>query len=59
LGALVYDTAIPRNVRISEAPSHGKPVLLYDLRCPGSQAYVMLASELLKREASLGAPVAA
>jgi chromosome partitioning protein len=50
LGDVVYETAIPRNVRISEAPSHGKPVLLYDLRCPGSQAYVMLASELLKRE---------
>ena len=53
LGDLVYETAIPRNVRISEAPSHGKPVLLYDLRCAGSQAYVMLASEFLKREASL------
>jgi chromosome partitioning protein len=50
LGQKVYDTIIPRNVRISEAPSHGKPVLLYDLRCPGSQAYIHLASELLRRE---------
>jgi chromosome partitioning protein len=50
LGPKVYDTVIPRNVRISEAPSHGKPVLLYDLRCPGSQAYIHLASELLRRE---------
>ena len=48
-GDKVYATAIPRNVRIAEAPSHGKPVLLYDLRCPGSQAYVMLAAELLRR----------
>ena len=46
----VYDTVIPRNVRISEAPSHGKPVLLYDLKCPGSVAYMQLASEVLKRE---------
>jgi chromosome partitioning protein len=53
LGDVVYETAIPRNVRISEAPSHGKPVLLYDLRCPGSQAYVMLASELIRRESAL------
>jgi chromosome partitioning protein len=50
LGDKVYDTVIPRNVRISEAPSHGKPVLLYDLRCPGSRAYLALASEMLKRE---------
>jgi chromosome partitioning protein len=49
-GDKLYDTAIPRNVRISEAPSHGKPVLLYDFRCPGAQAYVHLASEVLKRE---------
>ena len=40
---------IPRNVRVSEAPSHGKPVLLYDLKCSGSQAYLELAAELLKR----------
>ncbi|MGH7117873.1 MAG: ParA family protein [Acetobacteraceae bacterium] len=49
-GAMVYETAIPRNIRISEAPSHGKPVLLYDFRSPGAQAYVKLAGELLKRE---------
>ena len=49
-GRAVYDTVIPRNVRISEAPSHGKPVLIYDLKSPGAQAYVRLAAELLKRE---------
>jgi chromosome partitioning protein len=49
-GQKVYDTIIPRNVRVSEAPSHGKPVLLYDLRCTGSQAYIRLAGELLRRE---------
>jgi chromosome partitioning protein len=49
-GDKVYDTVIPRNVRISESPSHGKPVLLYDFRSPGAQAYVHLASEVLKRE---------
>ncbi|MBB5517667.1 ParA family protein [Amphiplicatus metriothermophilus] len=46
----VYRTVIPRNVRISEAPSHGKPALLYDLKCAGSQAYVALASEVIQRE---------
>lgn len=50
LGDKVFDTTIPRNVRISEAPSHGKPVLLYDLKCSGSRAYMMLASEMLRRE---------
>ncbi len=50
LGAKVYDTMIPRNVRISEAPSHGLPALVYDLRCPGSQAYIKLAGEMIKRE---------
>ena len=50
MGAAVYDTVIPRNVRVSEAPSHGKPVLLYDMRCAGSQAYIRLAAELLRRE---------
>jgi chromosome partitioning protein len=49
-GAQVYDTVIPRNVRVSEAPSFGKPVLLYDYRSPGAQAYVRLATELLHRE---------
>ncbi len=50
LGDRVYETVIPRNVKVSEAPSHGKPVLLYDLRCPGSRAYLRLAKELLVRE---------
>ncbi|HET7880568.1 MAG TPA: ParA family protein [Acetobacteraceae bacterium] len=49
-GEAVYETVIPRNIRISEAPSHGKPVLLYDFRSPGAQAYVRLAGELLRRE---------
>ncbi|HVC62006.1 MAG TPA: ParA family protein [Acetobacteraceae bacterium] len=49
-GDWVYDTVIPRNVRIGEAPSHGQPVLLYDARSPGSQAYIGLAAELLQRE---------
>jgi chromosome partitioning protein len=49
-GSKVYDTMIPRNIRVSEAPSHGKPVLLYDFRSPGAQAYVHLAGELLRRE---------
>ncbi len=48
-GDKVYDTVIPRNVRISEAPSHGLPVLIYDHRCPGSQAYIQLAAEVLRR----------
>jgi chromosome partitioning protein len=55
LGEKVYDTVIPRNVRVSEAPSHGKPVLVYDLRCPGSQAYLHLAGEVLKRERRIAA----
>lgn len=50
MGSKVYETIIPRNVRVSEAPSHGKPVLLYDLKCAGSQAYLKLASEVLQRE---------
>ena len=49
-GEKVYETVIPRNVRVSEAPSHGKPVLLYDHKCAGSKAYLHLASEVLKRE---------
>jgi len=53
LGDKVYKTIIPRNVRISEAPSHGKPALLYDLNCAGSQAYLQLASEVIKREKQL------
>ncbi len=55
MGDKVYDTVIPRNVRISEAPSHGKPVLLYDLKCSGSQAYLKLASEVIQRERQLTA----
>jgi chromosome partitioning protein len=55
LGSKVYDTVIPRNVRVSEAPSHGKPVLLYDLKCAGSQAYLKLASEVIQRERQLKA----
>ena len=51
-GQKVYDTMIPRNVRVSEAPSHGKPVLLYDVRSSGSQAYIKLASEILKQESA-------
>ena len=50
MGDKVYETVIPRNVRVSEAPSHGKPVLLYDLKCAGSQAYLRLASEVIQRE---------
>lgn len=50
MGDKVYQTIIPRNVRMSEAPSYGKPALLYDLKCAGSQAYVRLASEIIQRE---------
>jgi chromosome partitioning protein len=50
LGDKVYATIIPRNVRVAESPSHGKPVLLYDYRCSGSQAYIRLASEVIERE---------
>ena len=50
LGDKVYRTVIPRNVRVSEAPSHGKPVLLYDHKCPGAQAYIHLAGEVLRRD---------
>ena len=49
-GNLVYQTVIPRNVRISEAPSFGQPVLIYDLKCAGAQAYAALAAELLSQE---------
>jgi chromosome partitioning protein len=55
MGEKVYETVIPRNVRVSEAPSYGKPVLLYDLKCHGSQAYLRLASEIIQREKSLRA----
>ena len=49
-GELVYESVIPRNVRMSEAPSHGKPALIYDMKCAGSKAYIQLAKEILKRE---------
>jgi chromosome partitioning protein len=52
-GQRVYDTIIPRNVRVSEAPSYGKPVLVYDLKCVGSEAYLRLASEIIAREKEL------
>jgi chromosome partitioning protein len=51
----VYDTIIPRNVRVSEAPSYGKPVLVYDLKCSGSEAYLRLATEIIQREKELSA----
>lgn len=50
LGELVFNTVIPRNVRMSEAPSHGQPALIYDMQCTGSKAYLNLAKELIKRE---------
>ena len=59
LGAKVYDTVIPRNVRLSEAPSHGKPALIYDLKCTGSQAYLQLAREVIGRERALAGRVTA
>jgi chromosome partitioning protein len=55
MGSKVYDTIIPRNVRVSEAPSHGKPVLVYDLKCVGSEAYLRLATEIIQREKELRA----
>jgi chromosome partitioning protein len=55
MGEKVYQTVVPRNVRVSEAPSYGKPVLLYDLKCVGSQAYLRLASEIIQREKHLRA----
>lgn len=54
-GEAVYNTVIPRNIRVTEAPSHGKPVLLYDLRSPGAQAYIQLAAEVLRQERPAGA----
>ena len=55
MGRKVYETVIPRNVRISEAPSYGKPVLVYDLKCVGSEAYLRLATEIIQREKELKA----
>jgi chromosome partitioning protein len=59
MGAKVYETIVPRNVRVSEAPSYGKPVLVYDLKCSGSEAYLRLATEVIQREKkyALGEPV--
>jgi chromosome partitioning protein len=61
-GDKVLDTTVPRNVRLSEAPSHGKPVLLYDLRCPGTKSYLAVADEFIDRTlirpASKGQPAA-
>jgi chromosome partitioning protein len=55
MGDKVYDTLIPRNVRVSEAPSYGKPVLVYDIKCVGSEAYLRLATEIIQREKELRA----
>ena len=55
MGKKVYDTIIPRNVRVSEAPSYGKPVLVYDIKCVGSEAYLRLATEIIQREKELRA----
>jgi chromosome partitioning protein len=52
-GDKVYATMIPRNIRVAEAPSYGKPILLYDYDCPGSQAYIRLATEVMERERSV------
>jgi len=54
-GPTVYQTVIPRNIRVAEAPSHGKPILLYDYDCKGSQAYVRLATEIINRERGVAA----
>ena len=59
LGRVVFDTVIPRNVRLSEAPSHGLPALIYDHRCPGSQAYIALAREMIARLPKVAATKAA
>ena len=58
-GELVFGTTIPRNVRIAEAPSHGLPVILYDNACAGSQAYILLASEFIRRRRNASSQVAA
>ncbi len=55
LGVAVFETVIPRNVRLSEAPSHGLPALIYDLKCPGSEAYIRLAREVMARLSRLRA----
>jgi chromosome partitioning protein len=58
LGDVVFETVIPRNVKVSEAPSHGLPAMLYDYKCPGSEAYMKLASEMIRRVAAQSAPQA-
>ena len=58
LGTSVFETVVPRNVRLSEAPSHGLPALIYDLRCPGSEAYIRLAREIMARLPQLTAEAA-
>ena len=58
LGKVVFETVIPRNVRLSEAPSHGLPALVYDMRCTGSEAYIRLARELIARLPRLTAAAA-
>jgi len=55
-GKKLFDEMVPRNVRLSEAPSHGKPVLLYDLRCPGTKSYLALADEFLDRTLMIDVP---
>jgi chromosome partitioning protein len=50
MGSLVYQTVIPRNVKLSEAPSHGKPALIYDMKSAGAQAYIRLAAEIIRQE---------
>lgn len=55
-GEKVYSTVIPRNVRLSEAPSYGLPAIVYDMKCPGAKAYIKLASEIIKREKQISAP---
>ena len=54
-GDKVYKTVIPRNIRVTEAPSHGRPVIIFDLNCAGSQAYLSLAGEVIHRERRLSA----
>ncbi|MCG8416872.1 MAG: AAA family ATPase [Proteobacteria bacterium] len=58
MAGIVFKTVIPRNIRVSEAPSHGKPVLLYDLRCVGTQSYLNLADEFLQRQIRPAPPAA-
>jgi chromosome partitioning protein len=58
MGDKVYSTMIPRNVRLSEAPSYGRPAILYDFKCAGSQAYIKLAQEIIERERALRAVAA-